>query len=58
MKAIKNILYIVNHRPNRSPGQRFRFEQYLDALNKNGFEYDISYIISEKDKIISNIIEL
>lgn len=49
MKAVKTILYIVNHRPNRSPGQRFRFEQYLPALKNNGFEYDISYIISKKD---------
>lgn len=37
------------HRPGRSPGQRFRFEQYLDYLSENGFQYDISYLIDEKD---------
>lgn len=37
------------HRPGRSPGQRFRFEQYLDYLQQNGFDYDISFLIDEKD---------
>jgi glycosyltransferase involved in cell wall biosynthesis len=45
----KKILFIVAHRLNRSPGQRFRFEQYLDFLEKNNFEFEISYIINEKD---------
>jgi len=39
----------VAHRPGRSPGQRFRFEQYLDYLSANGFQYHISYLIDEKD---------
>ncbi|MFP4289723.1 MAG: glycosyltransferase family 4 protein [Bacteroidales bacterium] len=46
------ILFLVAHRPGRSPGQRFRFEQYLDHLRKNGFEYQISYLIDEKDDLI------
>jgi hypothetical protein len=43
------ILFIASHRPDRSPAQRFRFEQYLGYLKQNGFDYDFSYLISEKD---------
>ncbi len=43
------ILFIAIHRPDRSPSQRFRFEQYLDFLEKNGWDYEFSYLISEKD---------
>ncbi|WLE98252.1 MAG: glycosyltransferase family 4 protein [Candidatus Electrothrix communis] len=47
------ILFIASHRPNRSPGQRFRFEQYFGYLEANGFECDFSYIFSEDyDRII------
>lgn len=47
--AEKKILFLVAHRPGRSPGQRFRFEQYLDHLKANGFDYRISFLISEKE---------
>lgn len=43
------ILFIAPHRPDRSPSQRFRFEQYLDFLKENGWKYDFSYLISKKD---------
>lgn len=43
------IFFIVAHRPNRSPSQRFRFEQYLGYLKENGYDYDFSYLISEKE---------
>ena len=43
------ILFIAAHRPNRSPSQRFRFEQYLSYFKQNGFDYDFSYLISESD---------
>jgi len=46
---MKKNLFIVPHRIDRSPGQRFRFEQYLAFLEEKGFESTISYIISEKD---------
>ncbi len=46
------ILYIVPHRINRSPGQRFRCEQYLTALQDRGFEITYSNIISEKDDTV------
>jgi glycosyltransferase involved in cell wall biosynthesis len=43
------ILFVALHRPNRSPSQRFRYEQYLDYLQENGFNYEFSYIINAKD---------
>ncbi|NOZ47369.1 MAG: glycosyltransferase family 4 protein [Chlorobi bacterium] len=49
MEAKKNILLIVPHRPNRSPGQRFRFEQYMEYLKQNNFSFTYSYLISAKD---------
>lgn len=48
----KKILFLVAHRPGRSPGQRFRFEQYLKYLESSGFQYHISYLISENDDAI------
>ncbi len=45
----KKVLFLVAHRPGRSPGQRFRFEQYLDFLTDNGFECHISHLISQED---------
>ena len=46
---MKKILFIASHRKDRSPGQRFRFEQYFDYLEQNGFSCHLSYILSEKD---------
>jgi len=46
------VLFIASHRPNRSPSQRFRFEQYLGYLKNNGWDYDFSYLISEKEDTI------
>lgn len=46
------ILYIAHHRIGRSPGQRFRFEQYTSYLNENGFSIDYSSILSEKDDLV------
>ncbi|MBD99345.1 MAG: glycosyl transferase family 1 [Verrucomicrobia bacterium] len=43
------VLFIANHRLERSPGQRFRFEQYLGHLKENGFDWELSNIISETD---------
>jgi len=37
------------HRPDRSPGQRFRFEQYFQSLKENGFSCELSYLISEEE---------
>lgn len=43
------ILFVAPHRPDRSPSQRFRFEQYLEYLQSQGFDYDFSYLISAED---------
>ncbi|MDR2836216.1 MAG: glycosyltransferase family 4 protein [Bacteroidales bacterium] len=49
---MKKILAIVQHRKDRSPGQRFRFEQYMSFLQENGFEIIFSNVLNEKsDKI-------
>lgn len=46
---MQKILFITLHRLNRSPGQRFRFEQYLSHLESNGFEWEISALLTERD---------
>ncbi len=43
------ILFVAVHRPDRSPSQRFRFEQYIEYMNNNGFECKQVHLISEKD---------
>lgn len=43
------ILFIASHRPERSPGQRFRFEQYLGALQRDGWSYDHSHLVTAED---------
>jgi glycosyltransferase involved in cell wall biosynthesis len=46
---LKKVLFIAAHRKERAPNQRFRFEQYIDFLNENGFECHLSHLISEED---------
>jgi glycosyltransferase involved in cell wall biosynthesis len=46
---LKKVLFIASHRKDRAPGQRFRFEQYFDILEKNGFECHLSYLLNEED---------
>ena len=46
---MKKVLILCLHRPGRSPSQRFRFEQYLPYLRKDGYEFDFSYLLDEKD---------
>ena len=43
------ILFLTVHRPDRSPSQRFRFEQYLPYLKQNGFDYLHFFLLNEKD---------
>lgn len=43
------ILFIAAHRLNRSPSQRFRFEQYFSFLEKNGFQCTLSPLLDEED---------
>lgn len=42
-------MVISDHRRGRSPSQRYRYEQYIPFLEKNGFEFTFSPIINEKD---------
>ena len=46
---MRKVLIITNHYPDRSPGQRFRFEQYLSYLRSNGLQVDVSFLLNEKD---------
>jgi len=49
----KKVLFIGMHRPNRSPSQRYRFEQYFSYLAANGIECHLSFLISaEDDKVL------
>ncbi len=43
------VLFVTQHRPDRSPGQRFRFEQYLPALQRAGWQCDHSPIVNADD---------
>lgn len=43
------ILIITAHRKDRSPSQRFRFEQYLSFLEENNFEIVFSNLLDEAD---------
>lgn len=40
------------HRPKRSPGQRYRFEQYLSDLEKIGYSYDLQFLLNEKEDTV------
>lgn len=39
------ILFLATFAPNQAPGQRFRFEQYLGALQERGVEAEYSWLI-------------
>ncbi|HJS54773.1 MAG TPA: glycosyltransferase family 4 protein [Chitinophagaceae bacterium] len=43
---MKKVLFVSLHRPDRSPSQRFRFEQYLDYLNENGYQCNFSWLLN------------
>ncbi|MBX3163058.1 MAG: glycosyltransferase [Bacteroidetes bacterium] len=43
------VLILCAHRPKRSPSQRYRFEQYLPFLEKQGFSFTFSYLLNEQD---------
>lgn len=45
----KRILYIAPHRPGRSPGQRFRFEQFIEYFEANNYQITYSYIVNAWD---------
>lgn len=43
------VLFIAQHRPGRSPGQRFRFEQYLGHLERHGYTCELSQLVGEEE---------
>lgn len=45
----KKILFLGNHRKDRSPSQRFRYEQYLDYFQQNGYDYELSPLLNAKE---------
>lgn len=45
----KRVLFIAPHRKDRSPSQRFRFEQYFQYLEEKGFDCHLSYLLSKED---------
>ena len=49
MTKNKKILFIASHPFGIAPSQRFRFEQYISFLNKNGFECKQSSFLSKND---------
>jgi glycosyltransferase involved in cell wall biosynthesis len=48
---LKKILFITSHRRNRAPGQRFRFEQFYDYFESQGYHCVHSNLISDNDDI-------
>lgn len=49
---MKKVLIACVYPKERVPGQRFRFEQYLDFLSENGFEITFSNLMSEEELAI------
>ena len=46
----EKILFLAHHRIDRSPGQRYRFEQFFDYLEIKGFQCYLANIINEHDE--------
>ena len=46
---MQTVLFIAIHRPNRSPSQRYRFEQYIPYLQSKGWVCEQFYLISKWD---------
>ncbi len=47
--GMASILFLTVHRPDRSPSQRFRFEQYIEHFQKNGYQTKHSYCLNENE---------
>lgn len=47
--TMPKILFVAAHRPDRSPCQRYRFEQFFPYWEKHGFSCDQVWIIDEAD---------
>lgn len=47
---MKKILFIAPYRKDSAPSQRFRFEQYFQFLEQNGFECTLSSLIATQEE--------
>ncbi|CAN5225672.1 glycosyltransferase family 4 protein [soil metagenome] len=47
--TMKNVLILCLYPKDKVPGQRFRFEQYLNYLTENGFNITLSNLLTEKE---------
>lgn len=45
---MKDILFIGMHRPNRSPSQRYRIEQFLSHIKNSELQYDYVWVLNER----------
>lgn len=43
------VLFACLHRPDRSPSQRYRFEQYISYLEEKGYPSSFSYLLNGHD---------
>lgn len=43
------ILFVAAHRPDRSPSQRYRFEQFTSYWEKHGFTHRTAWLLDEVD---------
>lgn len=43
------ILFVAPHRPDRSPSQRYRIEQFLEFWSSRGFTYEYAWLIDATD---------
>lgn len=48
-RPVKSILIIAMHRPKRSPGQRYRIEQYIKDLENEGVQCTLRFLLNERD---------
>jgi glycosyltransferase involved in cell wall biosynthesis len=48
-KGKTKILFLTIHRPDRSPSQRFRFEQYISHLNHDAFDCEHVFLLDASD---------
>ena len=47
-KMLKKILIVCPYPYDTAPSQRLKYEQYLDYLKKNGYEFEISSFFNYK----------
>ena len=47
-RVTNSILFLVPYPEGRAPSQRFRFEQYFNALEKASYEYQVSSFLDHK----------